>query len=265
MLNEEDLVNDNASRSVIREGLFVLPYLKRNMSILEVGCGSGSISSSLARFVNNGSVIGIDIDRGAIEQASESYKSIANLRFEEADVNELYLPSDSFDLVFCHNFFMHIDNHEKALSELIRVSKPGALIATREGLGSYENTPDFPLVSKYESLSRLLKEVAKLSGIDPGIGTRLNCLLHKLNFSKILITSSSEVYDKPSDIQQLSQWYKFFIDSKVTPIALKHDLLSISEINTLVDSIDEWQRSPSTLIITNWIEYVATFPKLENT
>jgi SAM-dependent methyltransferase len=41
------------------------------------------------------------------------------------DIRDLDLPSDEFDWLFCYHVLEHIDDDDKALSELLRVLKPG--------------------------------------------------------------------------------------------------------------------------------------------
>ena len=42
----------------------LLPYIKPNHQILDIGCGPGSITIGLAALVPDGEVIGIDINAG---------------------------------------------------------------------------------------------------------------------------------------------------------------------------------------------------------
>ena len=42
----------------------LLPHLKPHYRILDVGCGPGSITVGLARYVPQGSVVGVDVNEG---------------------------------------------------------------------------------------------------------------------------------------------------------------------------------------------------------
>jgi precorrin-6B methylase 2 len=48
---------------------FALPYVKPNSRILDIGCGPGSITVGFAKYVPDGSVIGVDSAPEALKQA----------------------------------------------------------------------------------------------------------------------------------------------------------------------------------------------------
>jgi SAM-dependent methyltransferase len=58
-----------AARTAFREAAFFLPRLRRGMQLLDVGCGSGSITLGLAQVVAPGEVVGIDLQAPQIERA----------------------------------------------------------------------------------------------------------------------------------------------------------------------------------------------------
>ena len=58
--------------------------LKGNESILDLGCGDGSLTKELSELVPNGRVIGIDFSTGMIETAKKL--TDANLMFELMDI-----------------------------------------------------------------------------------------------------------------------------------------------------------------------------------
>ena len=79
-----------AERTASREAAFLLPYLRPGMQMIDVGCGSGSITVGLADAVAPGNVVGIDFQPTQIEQAQalatmRAVANVANVRFEVAD------------------------------------------------------------------------------------------------------------------------------------------------------------------------------------
>ncbi len=67
---------------------FLLPHLSPGMSLLDCGCGPGSITLGLARAVSPGQVVGIDLEPKMIERAKAfaSEDRAGNVEFRVADI-----------------------------------------------------------------------------------------------------------------------------------------------------------------------------------
>ena len=95
-------------------------------SMLDFGCGCGRIMLWLEELAAGRSLHGVDIDERAVGWAQE------HLPWATFKVNQplppLDYPDHSFDLVFNHSVFTHIDEHyqDRWLAELHRVTRPGA-------------------------------------------------------------------------------------------------------------------------------------------
>jgi 2-polyprenyl-3-methyl-5-hydroxy-6-metoxy-1,4-benzoquinol methylase/glycosyltransferase involved in cell wall biosynthesis len=92
--------------------------LAKGICVLDFGCGTGYGAALLAEVAQ--SVVGVDIDAGAIEWSRTTHRS-PNLHFEQrADLGRGLAPG-SFDLVTCFEVIEHV-NHETQL-ELVRCMK----------------------------------------------------------------------------------------------------------------------------------------------
>lgn len=67
---------------------YLLPHLKPNFDILDVGSGPGGITRDLAKLVPDGTVIGIDMSPGVVDQAKADYQE-PNLSFQVGDATNL--------------------------------------------------------------------------------------------------------------------------------------------------------------------------------
>ena len=101
--------------------------LEKNVKILDLGCGTGYLSSLLADSVRPGvTVIAIDPNKSRLELAQKQY-SRPNLVFIEA--NDITLPEDQYDLVFS-NYVLHwIENKAAVLKKMYQNLKPGGQFA----------------------------------------------------------------------------------------------------------------------------------------
>ncbi len=74
---------------------------------------------------------------------SDLYSPIADVK---ADICDLPFDDDSFDVVFCNHVLEHIEDDNKAMSELFRVLKPG-------GFGIFQIPQDLDREKTYEDFS----------------------------------------------------------------------------------------------------------------
>src|SRR5207248_2841987 len=113
---------------------FITPYLRPGMTLLDVGCGPGSITIELAKVVAPGSVVGVDIDSPAIEQArnSAAEKGVTNVSFQVGDATGLSFPDDSFDAASAASTFQWLKEPAQTAREVFRVLKPGGVFAARD-------------------------------------------------------------------------------------------------------------------------------------
>jgi SAM-dependent methyltransferase len=89
--------------------------------ILEDGCGVGMYVEHLSHF--GGTVIGLEYDFERGTQARTRGSHIINGAGES-----LPFPSETFDLILSHEVLEHVQNDRAAISEMIRVLRPGGCI-----------------------------------------------------------------------------------------------------------------------------------------
>jgi ubiquinone/menaquinone biosynthesis C-methylase UbiE len=86
--------------------------------VLEVGCGTGLILDRVARRAQR--AVGIDISKGMLHQAVARGLDVA-----QGDVTALPFADESFDVVYSFKVLAHIQDIDRALSEMARVTRPG--------------------------------------------------------------------------------------------------------------------------------------------
>ena len=109
----------------LRQFLYQQISIEKNSRILEVGSGTGVVTSELSTLTSL-APIGIDLlfDR-TIEANSLSTKGI----YACADAYHLPFSTHSFDVVVCHYLLLWLKNPVEALIEMLRVLKPGGRVA----------------------------------------------------------------------------------------------------------------------------------------
>ena len=169
----------HASRTADKQAGWLLPYLKSGMTLLDVGCASGSITVGLAKVVDPGQVTGVDISEVEIQRAQQraSESDISNIRFEIGDTNQLDFSDESFDALFSNNTLEHIPEPADALREMRRVLKPGGIIGIRDmDMGGWFSGGNDEL---WERLSDIYEADFKNTGVHARLGRRLGTLQMK--------------------------------------------------------------------------------------
>jgi ubiquinone/menaquinone biosynthesis C-methylase UbiE len=165
-------------------GEFLLPYLKKNIKVLEVGCGTGVITSYVANQIGQGSIVGIDNDEESILRNKKNNIS-RNVNFSHGDVKKLKFPDNSFDLTFSRFVLMHIPDPIVVIKEMIRVTKPGGYIVAHEGV--HDAVWLSPTRAIFEKFLETWKKLMKKKGQDHSVGLRLHSFFTTLSLNSVKI------------------------------------------------------------------------------
>ncbi|MBD9501566.1 class I SAM-dependent methyltransferase [Pseudomonas sp. PDM23] len=112
-----------------------------NPVLLDAGCGQGRSFRLLRDAFRPGRMIGLDADPHSLDcSAVEAARENIEVELNCADCADLMLPSDSVDILFCHQTFHHLVEQEQALQEFWRVLKPGGLLLFAESTEAYIDT-----------------------------------------------------------------------------------------------------------------------------
>ncbi len=165
--------------------------LKNKMKILDVGCGTGAFTRKLAYQVKNGEIIGVDIDKKLLECARKMTKEEnLKIKYVQSNVYNLDFEDDCFDLVTCQKLLCNLNEPEKALKEMIRVSKDKvvAIEPYNSGFIEYCEDKDFSdflkLIRNAEAKSeKSLKE----KNVDLSIGPKLPTMFYRNGLTNVKV------------------------------------------------------------------------------
>jgi ubiquinone/menaquinone biosynthesis C-methylase UbiE len=107
--------------------------LPKEAKVLEVGCGTGAVTRFLANLPQVSEVLGVDPSPVFIAKARELAGQAQNLTFQEADGRALSCKDSIFDAVLFHTTLCHVPHPEQAISEALRVLRPGGSLAIFDG------------------------------------------------------------------------------------------------------------------------------------
>lgn len=131
---------DEPSRRRMREVLASLSGLNLpDAKILEIGCGTGWLSSKLTAF---GPVTAVDLADEVIRTARTQMPEID---FRSGDVLELELPLNSFDVIVTVETLSHVQDQERFVHRIAHLLKPrGYLILTTQNKFVFDRCEGVP-------------------------------------------------------------------------------------------------------------------------
>jgi ubiquinone/menaquinone biosynthesis C-methylase UbiE len=112
----------------LRETTVNLAQVKPGDGILEVGCGTGTLTLAARRQAGPaGRAFGIDVLPGMIELSQrKAAQANADVTFQSGSIDDIPFPANQFDVVMCSFMIFHMSEtvRRKGIAEIYRVLKP---------------------------------------------------------------------------------------------------------------------------------------------
>jgi ubiquinone/menaquinone biosynthesis C-methylase UbiE len=151
----------------MREKQIALANLKSGESVLDVGCGTGTLTMAAKRHVGaEGRVVGIDASPEMIARArKKAARAGLDITFDTATIEAMPFADGSFDVVVSSAMLHHLpdETRRKGLQEVRRVLKPGGRMLAidfgggeserRHRIGHHRNHAHFSLQQVIPELS----------------------------------------------------------------------------------------------------------------
>ena len=241
------VLRSHAARTAQNSAAYLLPYLQPHMHILDVGCGPGTITTSLAQLVPEGHVTGVDyvaadadVLASARRHAAEA--GVSNVTFAPGDVCNLEgIPAGTFDIVHCHQVLQHVTDPVQALREMKRVTKTGGIVAAREAdAGTFAW---FPETATMEAWMRVYRGVAKANGTEPDGGRRLVSWALGAGFDRGAVKATANVlcYSTPEERAWFGgMWADRTVNSTYATHAVDKGIADQETLERIAKSWREW-------------------------
>ncbi|MDH3540929.1 MAG: methyltransferase domain-containing protein [Acidimicrobiia bacterium] len=185
------------SRTAEEAAAFLLSHLKPGMRVLDIGCGPGSITLGLARYVAPAETVGIDQSAEALDVARSLTReqNVGNVRFQRASVYELPFGDATFDVVYGHQILQHLADPVTALTEARRVLRSGGYLAVRDAdYGTMTHYPQDPMLDRW---LETYHQIARSNGGEPDAGRRLMEWVRAAGFEHLHATAATWLYATP--------------------------------------------------------------------
>lgn len=103
--------------------------IKPDLTVIDLGCGTGELTGKLANQLPNADVLGIDSSAEMLE-ASHAYVA-KNVHFQQTDIASKIQEAEKYDLVFSNAALQWLDDHENLFASIIKLLKPGGQLAVQ--------------------------------------------------------------------------------------------------------------------------------------
>ncbi|GAA0401603.1 hypothetical protein Acor_38300 [Acrocarpospora corrugata] len=240
--HHESVLRSHRWRTAENSAAHLLPHLRPGLSLLDVGCGPGTITVDLATRVGRVTATEIGEDELDLARAEAAARGQDNIDFAVADVHALDFPDASFDVVHAHQVLQHVADPVQALREMRRVGRPGGIVAVRDS--DYDGFTWFPSVPELDEWLALYRKLARANGGEPNAGRFLLSWAREAGFKQVTATSSTWCFANPED----RAWWGGMWADRVRASAIARQALASGATTADLDRIAEgwrtWAASP---------------------
>lgn len=242
--HSDGVIAAHATRTVENSAGFLAPHLESGMSLLDFGCGPGSITIGLAAAVAPGEVVGIDANDAALDSARRlaADRGSSNLSFEAGDVYRLEFTDGRFDIAYGHQVLQHLARPRQALGEVRRVLRPGGLLAVRDV--DYATIVHSPRDERIDRWLDVYRTMARNNGGEPDAGRYLPQWVAAAGFVDLRSSTSTWTYSEPDARRAWAAlWTNRLMATRHRRFILEYELATEDEIEEMIAGWVEWAAS----------------------
>jgi ubiquinone/menaquinone biosynthesis C-methylase UbiE len=162
--------------------------LQQGHCVWDIGCGSGTMTEYLAKFVGASSqVFALDFNQKQLDIAKKRIEEagLNNVTFVLGDITDLSeVPSLSADVVYCRLTLMHLQRPDVAVRRMAKLLKSGGRLCLQESTMSTAMV--FPFSAIIQNIFQSLVSLGAYKDLDYDIGRKLSIIcLNSKSFNEI--------------------------------------------------------------------------------
>jgi ubiquinone/menaquinone biosynthesis C-methylase UbiE len=234
--HHQSVLRSHRWRTAANSAAYLLPRLNARQSLLDVGCGPGTITADLAGRVSQ--VVALETSEEVLSLARREI-DVPNVIFAVGDVHALPFADGTFDVVHAHQVLQHVADPVQALREMKRVCKPGGIVAVRDS--DYSGFIWYPLLPELTEWMNLYQAMARRAGGEPDAGRRLLHWARQAGFSDITAGSSTWCFASEEDRAFWGgMWSQRIVNSAVATQALDSGYATQADLERLSAAWLDW-------------------------
>jgi SAM-dependent methyltransferase len=243
--HHDSVLRSHRWRTAENSAAYLLPRLTAGQTLLDVGCGPGTITLDLARHVAPGEVVGIDASETVIAEARDAATRVeppvGNVRFATGDVYALDWPPESLDVVHAHQVLQHLSDPVAALREMRRVLRTGGTLAVRDSdYGAFVWWPDDPLLDRWNALYHA---VTARNSAEADAGRHLLSWVRTAGFAADAVEASASTWtfaDRETRAWWTDLWAERVVQSAFAQQAIDYGVADRAELDAIASAFRRW-------------------------
>lgn len=243
--HHESVLRSHRWRTAENSAGYLLPSLLPGMSVLDIGCGPGTITVDLAARVSPGEVVAVDVADEILDlaRAEADARGVTNISFTTADVHALPFPDGVFGVVHAHQVLQHVADPVRALREMRRVCVDGGLVAARDA--DFAGFIWYPQLPELDQWLDLYQQAARANLGEPNAGRHLLSWAQQAGFSDIAATGGIWCFATPTDREWWGgSWADRILNSSIARQLLDSRLATEAELSAISAAWRAWAAAP---------------------
>ncbi len=239
--HEDAVLASHRWRTVENSAGHVVPLLQRGISLLDVGCGPGTITIDMAERVAPGRVVGFDASPDVLAAAMATAHDAGQHRIEwiEGDLYDLPFERDEFDVVHAHQVLQHLVDPVAALREFARVCRPDGVVAVRDA--DYRAMTWFPDDPRLTGWLEVYEAVARSNRAEPDAGRRLSSWAMEAGLTDVRSSAAVWCFSTATDREWWGNtWADRMTGSTIGRQAIALDLATESDLEDMAEAWRNW-------------------------
>ena len=233
----EPVLRSHRWRTAENSCAYLLPHLRPDMTLLDVGCGPGSITADLAGRV--ASAVGVDRSEDVVAAARADHPEV---EFRAAD---LFALDGRYDVVHAHQVLQHLQEPVAALAKLGQL---GGLVAVRDS--DYEGFRWYPDDERLERWRNTYLAVTRRNGANADAGRRLVAWAHEAGMDDVTYSTSTWTFADPAERAWWGGlWAERTEASSLSEQALDHGIATAAELAEMAAGWRAWSEHPDAVFV----------------
>ena len=234
----------------------MVPYLRPGLTLLDVGCGPGSITVDLAALVHPSRVLAIDVSDTAIAatRSAVAERGLDNVEAREGSVYEL--DGESFDVIYAHQVLQHLSDPVGALRKMRSALTPEGMVAVRDS--DYAGMLWAPRPPALDRWVALYHEINDALGQQADSGRWLSTWVAEAGFTRSTVTTSTWTHATPEARRVWGNaWQRRVLDSSYAEHATGLGLATRAELEEISAAFRWWAEQPNAMWMVPHVEVIA--------